>query len=118
MWSRYAASQLLDHRCKRYRPPPAQAQAQPAHAHAQAHPPPPLRPPRELDEGFGGGLVTLVTRLVKSVTLPITFCEKVCTPVTMDAAKSEPGKFGTEGMETEGLDPPVEAGADRGKVGS
>ena len=72
-----------------YLPPPAQAQAQPAQAHAQAQEPP-LRPPREPDEGLGGGLVTLVTRLVKSVTLPMTFCEKVCVPTATDAAKSEP----------------------------
>jgi hypothetical protein len=33
----------------------------------------------------------LVTRLVKSCTLPMTFCEKVCTPPTTEAAKSAPG---------------------------
>jgi hypothetical protein len=75
-----------------YRPPPAQAQAQPAQAQAQAQPrlppPPMLRP---LEVGFGGGLVTLVTRLVKSLMLPITFWEKVWTPPTTEAAKSAPG---------------------------
>jgi hypothetical protein len=63
-------------------------------------------------------LVTLVTRLVKSVTLPMTFCEKVCTPTTTDDAKSEPGNRGTEGMDVEEMDLPVESGADLGKVGS
>ena len=61
-----------------YLPPPAQAQAQPAQAQAQAQPrlpPPPIL--RPLVVGFGGGLVTLVTRLVNSLTLPITFWEKV-----------------------------------------
>jgi hypothetical protein len=58
-------------------------------------------------------LVTFVTRLVKSVTLPMTFCEKVCTPVATEEAKSEPGKCGTEGIDIdEGM--PLEAGADRG----
>ena len=71
-----------------------------------------------MEVGFGGGLVTLVTRLVKSVTLPITFCENVCIPFATDAAKSDPGKRGTEGMEgEEGKEPPdVEAG--REYVGS
>jgi hypothetical protein len=69
-------------------------------------------------------LVTFVTRVVKSVTLPITFWEKVCIPTATDAAKSEPGRFGTEGMllEEEGVDegpvPGVEVGKDRPKVGS
>lgn len=62
--------------------------------------------------------MTFVTRLVKSVTLPITFCEKVCIPTATEDAKSEPGNRGTEGMETEGVDPPIEVGAERGKVGS
>ena len=59
-------------------------------------------------------MVTFVTRLVKSVTLPMTFCEKVCTPVATDEAKSDPGRRGTEGMDigVEGM--PLEAGADRG----
>lgn len=58
--------------------------------------------------------MTLVTRLVKSVTLPMTFCEKVCTPLATDEAKSDPGRRGTEGIETgvEGM--LLEAGADRG----
>jgi hypothetical protein len=59
-----------------YLPPPAQAQAQPAQAQAQAQPPLPWYPP-PLRLGGGGGLVTLVTRLVKSLTLPMTFCENV-----------------------------------------
>jgi hypothetical protein len=68
-------------------------------------------------------LVTLVTRLVKSPTLPITFCEKVCVPNATEAAKSEPGSLGTEGMlpdDEEGMETlplPVE-GIDRPKVGS
>lgn len=58
--------------------------------------------------------MTLVTRLVKSVTLPMTFCEKVCTPLATDEAKSDPGRRGTEGIEAgvEGM--LLEAGADRG----
>jgi hypothetical protein len=75
----------------RYLPPPAQAQAQPAQAHAQAQPPPDLPPPRELDT-LGGGLVVPVTFSVKVLRLPIVFCEKVCTPVTICAAKSAPGR--------------------------
>ena len=46
---------------------------------------------RPLVVGLGGGLVTFVTRLVKSLTLPMTLCEKVCTPPTTEAAKSAPG---------------------------
>jgi hypothetical protein len=38
------------------------------------------------------GLVTPVTRLVKALTSPRTFWEKVCTPVTTEAAKSAPGR--------------------------
>src|SRR6266545_2790350 len=85
-----------------YLPPPAQAQAHPAHAQAQAQerpPPPPERPAWEPAVGLGGGLVTLVTRLVKSVTLPMTFCEKVCIPTATEAAKSAPGRRGTDGVE-------------------
>jgi hypothetical protein len=83
-----------------YRPPPAQAQAQPAQAQAQAQerPPPPPRLPVE-PVGLGTGLVTLVTRLVKSLTFPITFWEKVCMPPATEDAKSEPGKRGTDGIE-------------------
>ena len=105
----------------RYLPPPAQAQAQPAQAHAQAQecPPPPLRPPRvPVEEGLGGGLVTFVTRLVKSVTLPMTLWEKVCMPTATEEAKSAPGRRGTEGMEVEVLERPVEVEAGREKVGS
>jgi hypothetical protein len=36
-------------------------------------------------------LVTFVTRLVKSWTLPMTFCEKFWTPPTTEAARSAPG---------------------------
>ena len=80
-----------DVRLHTYRPPPAQAQAQPAQA--QAHAQPPLLPPLLVpDEGLGGGLVELVTFSVKVFTLPSTFCEKVCTPVTIWAAKSAPGR--------------------------
>jgi hypothetical protein len=63
-------------------------------------------------------LVTFVTRLVKSVTLPMTFCENVCTPVTTDDAKSEPGNRGTDGREVGVVERVVETGADLGKVGS
>lgn len=105
-----------------YLPPPAHAQAQPAQAQAQAQerPPPPVRPPCEPPDGLGGGLVTFVTRLVKSDTLPMTFCEKVCMPTATDAAKSEPGSRGTEGnpCEVEGEVEPREVGNDRPKVGS
>ncbi len=106
-----------------YRPPPAQAQAQPAHAHAQAHerPPPPERPPYEPVVGFGAGLVTLVTRLVKSVTLPITRCEKVCIPTATDDAKSDPGRRGTDGMDGEedgDVETPRADGMERPKAGS
>ena len=52
--------------------------------------------------------MTLVTRPVKSPTLPMTFCEKVCTPVTMDAAKSAPGNE-VEPLLEDGAE--VEAGA-------
>ncbi len=34
----------------------------------------------------------MVTRVVKSFMFPMTFCEKVCTPVTTEAAKSAPGR--------------------------
>jgi hypothetical protein len=89
-----------------YLPPPAQAQAHPAQAQAQAQdrPPPPERPPEEPADGLGGGLVTFVTRLVKSDTLPMTFCEKVCIPTATEAAKSEPGRRGTDGVGMEGVE--------------
>jgi hypothetical protein len=66
-------------------------------------------------------LVTPVTRLVKSPTLPMTFCEKVCMPTATDAAKSEPGRLGTDGIpldEVEGVETLPEPGMDRPKVGS
>jgi hypothetical protein len=66
-------------------------------------------------------LVTLVTRLVKSVTLPMTFCEKVCVPSATEAAKSEPGRRGTDGMDGEEVgidDDPFDMEAGREKVGS
>lgn len=75
-----------------------------------------------MELGFGGGLVTLVTRLVKSVTLPMTFCEKVCMPLATEAAKSDPGKRGTEGIDgaegADGAEVPVEVGNGREYVGS
>ncbi len=67
-------------------------------------------------------MVTLVTRLVKSPTLPMTRCENVCMPTATEAAKSEPGRLGTDGMllDEDGVGvetcPPV--GMDRPKVGS
>ena len=82
------------------RPPPAQAQAHPAQAQAQAqaHPPPPLRDPplRELplEVLTGTGLVLAVTPEVKLLTLPITPAEKFDTPLTTEAAKSDPGRLG------------------------
>ena len=38
--------------------------------------------------------------------LPTTLPEKVCTPVTIEAAKSAPGNFGIEsdGIPTDGVD--------------
>ena len=63
----------------------------------------------------------MVTRLVKSPTLPMTFCEKVCMPTATEAAKSEPGRLGTEGMpleEEEGVETRLEEGMERPKVGS
>jgi hypothetical protein len=64
-------------------------------------------------------LVTFVTRLVKSVTWPITFCEKVCIPLATDAAKSDPGRRGTEGMEgADGAEEPPDVGNGREYVGS
>ncbi len=68
-------------------------------------------------------MVTFVTRLVKSPTLPMTFCENVCMPTATEAAKSEPGSLGTDGMLPEGEDGmetlplPVE-GMPRPNVGS
>ena len=65
------------YRSNYYRPPPAQAHAHPAHAQAQAQLcPPPLPLRYELLDGGGGGLVTLVTRLVKAPRSPRTFVEK------------------------------------------
>jgi hypothetical protein len=58
-------------------------------------------------------LVLLVTRLVKSPTLPITFCEKFCIPPTTEAAKSAPGRpvERDEGMDV-GVEVPTETGRD------
>jgi hypothetical protein len=41
---------------------------------------------------------------VNSLMLPTTLLEKVCTPVTTEAAKSAPGTLGSDGA------PPGEAG--------
>ena len=98
-----------------YLPPPAQAQAHPAQAHAQAqaHPPPP--PPCDLPAlvvvGFGGGFVTLVIPLVKSLKFPITPPAKLWTPVAIDAAKSEPGRLGSEGPDDRPVGTDVLTGA-------
>ena len=37
--------------------------------------------------------------LVKSVILPTTLLEKLCTPVTTEPANAEPGRVGMEGLE-------------------
>ena len=95
-----------------YLPPPAQAQAQPAQAQAQAQPPPPLERWLPLLVETGTGLVLLVTLLVKSDRFPITFPEKFCTPLTMEAAKSEPGRWGKEILPPPG--PAVDIGAEAG----
>ena len=67
-------------------------------------------------------MVTLVTRLVKSDRLPIVRCERVCMPTATEAAKSEPGRLGTEGSPLEedevGVEILPEDGIDRPKVGS
>ena len=42
----------------------------------------------------GMGFVFWVMLSVNDVRLPITFPEKSCTPLTTDAAKSDPGKLG------------------------
>lgn len=76
------------------RPPPAQAQAQPAQAHAQAQPPPLEPPPERVLVVTGIGFVFWVIPSVNEVTLPITLPEKSCTPLTTEAAKSDPGKLG------------------------
>jgi hypothetical protein len=55
----------------------------------------------------GTGLVLEVTPPVKPVTSPITPAEKVCTPLTIDAAKDPPGRVGREVPE-EDLPPPIE----------
>jgi hypothetical protein len=47
-------------------------------------------------DGGGGGLVTLVTPLVKEVTFPSTLEAKFWTPPTTEAANAEPGKLGNE----------------------
>jgi hypothetical protein len=79
-----------------YRPPPAHAHAQPAHAQAHAHAqlPPPLEYPRLLVEGFGGGLVTCVTPLVKPVTFLTMRLDVPWIPLTIEAAKAAPGNVG------------------------
>jgi hypothetical protein len=40
---------------------------------------------------------------VKLVTFPTTPAEKLCTPVTIDAAKSDPGRCGNDEPVAEGL---------------
>ena len=55
---------------------------------------------------LGTGLVRLVIPPVKSVRLPITPAEKPWTLLTIDAAKSEPGRCGSETW----VPFPVEAG--------
>ena len=39
----------------------------------------------------------MVIPLVKSLILPTTLLEKLCTPVTIDPANAEPGRVGIEG---------------------
>ena len=63
----------------------------------------------------------MVTRLVKSERLPMTRWEKVCIPTATEAAKSEPGRRGTEGISpgTDGVEGVLrEVGIERPKVGS
>jgi len=55
----------------------------------------------EVDLGIG--FVTFVTLDVKLVIFPTTPAEKLCTPLTIDAAKSEPGRFGSDVPPEEGL---------------
>jgi len=89
-----------------YLPPPAQAQAQPAQAQAHAQWLPPLLPPPELLPllvATGMGLVLLVILLVKSPTLPMTLPDTFCTPFTIEAAKSEPGKWGSDRLPPVGI---------------
>jgi hypothetical protein len=64
-------------------------------------------------------LVALVTLLVKVFRSPITLLEKVCTPVTIEAAKSAPGREArplVEGMPEPDL--AVEPPSEGLKVGS
>jgi len=96
-----------------YRPPPAQAHAQPAQAQAHAQLLPPLLPLLLLpdEDDFGTGLVLVVMRSVKLVTLPTTSLAKPCIPVTTEAANSPPGKLGIEGADRPLPDlPPVATG--------
>ena len=76
-------------------------------------------------DGGGTGLVTLVIPLVKLATLPKTFDEKFCTPLTTEAAKADPGRLGSDTVRpppSEGVeaDPAVEVPIVdvRAKVGS
>ncbi len=54
----------------------------------------------------------LVMPLVKSVMLPTALLEKLCTPVTTEPAKAEPGRVGIDGV-----DRPVE-GEEAGAFGA
>jgi hypothetical protein len=56
------------------------------------------------------GLVRAVTPLVKPVRLPTIPDENAVAPLTMEAAKSDPGIFGIENEGFE-LPPPETAGA-------
>ena len=47
----------------------------------------------------------MVIPLVKSLILPTTLLEKLCTPVTIDPANAEPGRVGIEGpLQPEGIE--------------
>jgi hypothetical protein len=59
----------------------------------------------------GTGLVFCVTLLVKSLILPTTLEEKPWTPLTTEAAKSEPGRCGKLGLAVG-----MEEGETRGKL--
>ena len=56
-----------------------------------------------MDVDLGTGLVASVIFEVKFVMFPTTPAEKLCTPFTIDAAKSEPGRCGNTEPPDEGV---------------